>query len=171
MSGGRRKWKAERKERKGLERTDDAGKTQKGTERSIEPPLFRWGCARRCGPVLTVAVPPRDVYRSRSGGDKVGVINLWCWSTTTQSVDDVQSEDWHGKTQLGILLGGGVQLTVIAASVFVFFTRVGQRIRRQRQLKGIVHKCSPWPTYWWEMIRVRGRPSGRISSGMVRCIL
>jgi len=93
MNGGRRKWKAERKKRKGPEGTDNAGKTQKDTERSIEPPLFWWSCVRRCGPVLTVAVPPRDVYRSRSRRGKISVIDFWCWSTATQPIDDMQSED------------------------------------------------------------------------------
>ena len=93
MNGRRRKWKAERKKRRVLERTDNAGKIRKDAERSIEPPMFWWSCVRRCGPALTVAVHPRNVYRSRSGRGKVSVVDLWCWSATTQPVDDMQSED------------------------------------------------------------------------------
>ena len=93
MSGGRRKRKAERRKRKGLEQTESAGKKREDTKRSIEPSLFRWCCVRRCRPTLTVAVPPHDVNGSRSGRGQVRVVNLWCWSTTTQPVDDMQSED------------------------------------------------------------------------------
>lgn len=93
MNGGRRKWKAERKKRDGPERAENTGKRQKDAERSVEPLLLWRRCIRRSGPVLTVAVPPHDVYRSGSGRSQIRVIDLWCWGTTTEPVDDVQSED------------------------------------------------------------------------------
>jgi len=60
----------------------------RGMERSVEPPLLRWGVWGR-GPILAVDVPPRDVYGSGGTGCHASVINFWRWRTTTQPVDDM----------------------------------------------------------------------------------